>query len=72
MPARSAGLPHVAPAMVRLFLLDRYDDAELLSEEEFGAGAFGGYDEDRSGFLEEEEQAAFQEDDGIGFWGDES
>jgi capsid protein len=23
------GLPHVAPAMVRLFLLDQYDDAEL-------------------------------------------
>ena len=24
-----SGLPHVAPAMVRLFLLDQYDDAEL-------------------------------------------
>ena len=23
------GLPHIAPAMVRLFLLDQYDDAEL-------------------------------------------
>ena len=23
------GLPHVAPAMVRLFLLDQYDDAKL-------------------------------------------
>ncbi|GIX15411.1 MAG: hypothetical protein KatS3mg118_3370 [Paracoccaceae bacterium] len=23
------GVPHIAPAMVRLFLLDQYDDAEL-------------------------------------------
>jgi lambda family phage portal protein len=35
------GLPHVAPAMVRLFLLDQYDDAEL--ERKKTAAMFAGF-----------------------------
>jgi len=35
------GLPHIAPAMVRLFLLDQYDDAEL--ERKKTAAMFAGF-----------------------------
>jgi len=53
------GLPHVAPAMVRLFLLDQYDDAEL--DRKKTAAMFAGFitkaapEEQLMGAVEDEE-----------------
>lgn len=45
------------------------DDDGTLTEDEFDTGVYRGYDEDESGMLEAEEQAAFEDDRGEeGFW----